>query len=124
MYPLLPLILLMVALSGCVESKPVTPTEVQMITHVFAKRVVAADLSATQTQQIARGLEAAMTALESTAPVDLVGMLPQFFAPEDADIAELIGTLIQERVDLRAAPELEGKAFIWAVLEGIRGGLK
>ena len=121
MFPILFALLILV--SGCADTKPVTPTEVQMITQVFAKRVVAEKLSLEQKRRIVASIEAVTRALEVTPPVDLVGMLKQFFAPEDADIAELIGTLLQERVDLTALPEMDGKAYIWGVLEGIKGGL-
>lgn len=116
------MLLALLTLGGC-ASKPVTPTEVQMIVQLFSNRIVAEKLSVEQKARIISSIQAVKLALESTPPTDLVAVLRPFFSPKDQDIADLIGTLLQERVDLTVLPELEGKAYVWAVLDGIEGGL-
>jgi hypothetical protein len=127
MYYLLSAILLL-SLSGCVENsttKPLTPTEVQVIAQVVAKRLIAPKLTDFGTRTaVIDGLESAQRALQSTSPRDLMDQIPEFLGPENKDISDLIKVLIAERVDLTQVPEIQGKAYIWAVLEGIQGGLE
>jgi hypothetical protein len=49
--------------------------------------------------------------------------LGTYLGPENADLAALITVLVRERVDLTTLPELEGKAYVWAVLTGIIEGI-
>lgn len=119
--------ILLVSLSACVEgstTKPLTPTEVQVVTQVVAKRLIAPKLKdAASKLTVIHGLSAAKVALETTSPAELLKHLGDFLGPENKDISDLIIVLVNERVDLKQIPEIQGKAYIWAVLSGIEGGL-
>lgn len=125
---IIPIIVLAFILSACTGPqgtvKPITPTEVQLITQVISKRIILPKVKEGQKEQLIRGLNASMDALETMSPVLVLSELPELLGPENADIAELIQVLVKERVDLAVLPEIEGKAYVFAVLAGVEGGLK
>lgn len=114
-------------LAGCASTpavKPLTPTEVQVIAQVISHRLLAPKVTDDATRQtIAQAIESAKTALETTNAADLLTNLGTFLGPDNKDIADLIVVLVKERVDLTQIPEIQGKAYVWSVLEGVAQGL-
>jgi hypothetical protein len=122
------LLAFVLAVSGCVEgaaTKPLTPTETQVITQVVAKRLIAPKLK-DQASRLAvlRGIATAKTMLTTLSPAELLAQLPTILGPKYADIAALIVVLAKERIDVTQIPEIEGKAYLWAILTGVEGGLQ
>jgi len=114
---------LSVGCTGTGPTKPLTPTEVQLISVVIAKRVIADSLTADQTKRVILGISAARVALANNSALDVLMRLEEFLGPENADIAALIVALVQVRVDVAQLPEMEGKAYVFGVLAGVERGL-
>lgn len=112
-----------VGCSGPAATKPLTPTEVQLLSVVIAKRVLADTLTPDDTQKVILGLNAARAALANLSALDVLMRLEEFLGPENADIAALVAALVQERVDVGRLPEMDGKAYVFAVLAGVERGL-
>jgi len=111
---------------GCTSTgpaKPLTPTEVQLISVVIAKRIIADSLTADETKRVIIGISAARAALANNSALDILMRLEEFLGPDNADIAALIVALVQERVNVAQLPEMEGKAYVFAVLAGVERGL-
>lgn len=116
------------AVSGCVagaSTKPLTPLEVQVIAQVVGKRVIAPKLeNPVARQEVLRGIAAAKVVLETLSAAELLTQLDTILGPEYADIAALIVVLTKERIDVAQLPEIEGKAYMFAILDGVEGGLQ
>lgn len=111
---------------GCTNTttmKSLTPTEAQLMSVVISKRVLADSLTPAEKQQMISGLQAARAALETYSAAEVLLHLKEFVGPENADIADLIAALVRERVDVTQIPEIEGKAYVFAVLAGVERGL-
>ena len=117
-------VLLIISLSGCVEGKPITPTEVQVAAQLISKRLILPKVTPAQRDQLVLGLRSARASLASTSPIEVMEKLPAFLGPENKDISDFIVVMVQERVDLRLLTEMEGKAYVFAVLAGVEGGLQ
>jgi hypothetical protein len=128
MYVPAALIVALLLFAGCATApvaKPLTPTELQVIAQVVSHRLLAPKLNdATARLTVIHGLESAKTALETMQPMDLLKHLGDFLGPENKDISDLIVVLVKERVDLTLMPEIQGKAYVFAVLDGVQGGLE
>ena len=128
---LIPILLFSMFLYGCSSPtgtvntvKPLTPTEVQVITQVVSKRLILPKVNPSQREHILQGLTAAMVTLQTVAPQAVMSQLGSFLGEENKDISDLIVTLLAERVDLSLVTEMEGKAYVWAILAGVEGGLQ
>lgn len=118
---------LILALGGCVEgatTKPLTPTETQLITQVVVKRLVVPKLTAPNKVKVLKGVAAAHLALNTSTPQELLDNLAIFLGPENADIAALLVVIFKERVNLTQLTEIQGKEYLHNFLTGIEGGLK
>jgi len=121
------MVLLVASMAGCAStgpSKPLTPTETQLLSQVITKRVLAPSLTPDKKQLAIEGLKAARLALEKQSADDVLKNLESYLGPENADLAALIVVMFKERVDLTQLPELQGKAYVFAFLAGVEGGLK
>ena len=124
---LIPMLLIAILIGGCATQsgvKPITPSEVQVITQVVAKRLISPKVNPAQREHIVQGLAAARVTLQATAPQEVMAQLGSFLGEENKDISDMIVVLLAERVDLTLVTEMEGKAYVFAVLAGVEGGLK
>ena len=124
---LIPMLLVALLIGGCATQsgvKPITPSEVQVITQVVAKRLISPKVNPAQREHIVQGLAAARATLQATAPQEVMAQLGSFLGEENKDISDMIVVLLAERVDLTLVTEMEGKAYVFAVLAGVEGGLK
>ncbi len=121
------ILVLALSLGGCVEgstTKPLTPTETQLITQMVTRHLVVPKLTPANKAQVLSGLAAAKLALATSTPEQILANLTTYLGPENADIAALLVVMFKERVDLTTLPQVEGNAYVAAFLTGVEGGLK